>query len=344
MILNSFLDQITKSLVSLPVDRIPAPSLPLRWIYFTNGDVDFIDNVILFGFESNKLEPTFVAKVPRLAENGEMLQVEYDSLVYLWELLGKDAIHLLPKPILLTTLLEQPVLVITYLMGESLARISREGFWNKKEKVQSLAVEAAKSLLALNKRTSQPLTPSEQLPANFKFQTKADKFREIFSLSKSEETGLSELERIYRNAELKASHKVLVQGDFWHGNMIRGTTKGSLMLIDWQFAHWAVDVSIDYCLFLLAGAIAAAPYGPAEKRAQGARKILSQWQTNIIPVYMDTYGQPDDYILLPLRYGMLACCVEKAVRSLLDFGFSHPDDMMWQYLFSELLDWPYENE
>jgi hypothetical protein len=40
---------------------------------------------------------------------------------------------------------------------------------------------------------------------------------------------------------------------------------------------------------------------------------------------------------------MLLCCVEKAVRSALEFGYSHPDDLMWRSLFRELLQWPDES-
>jgi hypothetical protein len=29
--------------------------------------------------------------------------------------------------------------------------------------------------------------------------------------------------------------------------------------------------------------------------------------------------------------------VEKAVRSVLEFGYSHPDDLIWRYLYRELL-------
>jgi hypothetical protein len=48
-------------------------------------------------------------------------------------------------------------------------------------------------------------------------------------------------------------------------------------------------------------------------------------------------------VLLPEKYGMMLCCVEKSTRSALEFGYSHPDDLMWRYLFAELQSWPVEN-
>jgi hypothetical protein len=45
-------------------------------------------------------------------------------------------------------------------------------------------------------------------------------------------------------------------------------------------------------------------------------------------------------VLLPQKQGMLLCCMEKAVRSAREFGYSHPDDRLWRYLFAELQNWP----
>ncbi|HEX5941815.1 MAG TPA: hypothetical protein VFY66_06025, partial [Anaerolineales bacterium] len=74
-----------------------------------------------------------------------------------------------------------------------------------------------------------------------------------------------------------------------------------------------------------------------------AFSLLSGWRTDVIPDYLAAYGKPDHYLLLPQKYGMLLCCVEKAVRSALEFGYSHSDDRMWRYLFAELLKWPAES-
>jgi Ecdysteroid kinase-like family len=140
-----------------------------------------------------------------------------------------------------------------------------------------------------------------------------------------------------------AKHKVLIQGDFWHGNMIRDKQRGNLMFVDWQFARWSVDVSMDVYFFLLAGVLSATENEGVRQHAKDAFDLLNQWRKEIIPEYLFAYGVPESYVLLPQKYGMMICCVEKAVRSMLEFGYSHPDDLLWRYLFAELMNWPNEN-
>jgi hypothetical protein len=125
--------------------------------------------------------------------------------------------------------------------------------------------------------------------------------------------------------------------------MIRNKKHEKLMFVDWQFASWSVDVSMDVYFFLLAGALYATGNGPVEQRAKEAFSLLNGWRADVIPEYLSTYGKPDHYVLLPQKYGMLLCCVEKAVRSALEFGYSHSDDLLWRFLFAELLYWPVEN-
>jgi hypothetical protein len=165
----------------------------------------------------------------------------------------------------------------------------------------------------------------------------------LFKPSADEERALSELVNTVNERLKTASHKVLLQGDFWHGNMIRDKQRGTLMLVDWQFARWSADVSVDVFFFLLAGALSATGNGSVEDRARSAYQLLRAWHTDVIPAYLAAYGQPEQYLLLPQKYGMLLCCVEKAVRSALEFGYSHPDDLLWRSLFSELLNWPVEH-
>ena len=136
-----------------------------------------------------------------------------------------------------------------------------------------------------------------------------------------------------------ATHKVLIQGDFWHGNMIRDEARGKLLFVDWQFARWSVDVSMDIYFFLLAGALSATENGSVEQRVMEAFQLLMSWRANVIPEYLSAYGKPERYVLLPQREGMLMCCVEKAVRSALEFGYSHADDRLWRSLFAELVRW-----
>jgi hypothetical protein len=172
------------------------------------------------------------------------------------------------------------------------------------------------------------------------FQIKTDKFRELFQVNLEEEGVLSELASMVKKSVLEASHKVLIQGDFWHGNMMQDKKREKLMFIDWQFARWSVDVSMDVYFFLLAGALSASGEGPVDQRAKRAFHILSNWRADVIPEYLSAYGKPHGYVLLPQKYGMMLCCVEKAVRSALEFGYRHPDDLMWRYLFAELMNWP----
>ena len=110
--------------------------------------------------------------------------------------------------------------------------------------------------------------------------------------------------------------------------------------MDWQFAHWSGDVSMDLYLFILAAALSACPQGSQAERAHNAAQLLAIWRSQVIPAYLMAYGQPEGYLLLPPKLGMLAACVEKAVRPVLDFGYSHPDDRMWKSLYSEIVNWP----
>ncbi len=313
----------------------------LHWVLLSNGDADFHDNVIFFGFDNSHTDPLLVAKVPRLIENGWMLKAEYDHLVELWNCIGEDAVHYIPRPYAMTNLQERPVLIISYVPGESLTRLSRRSFWGKSKQVSALAKESARLLRHLNRLTESPIERGESLDS--RFPEKAAKFRELFQITPEEDRVLSDLAKTLDSSMAKASHKVLIQGDFWHGNMIRDEKQGKLMFVDWQFARWSVDVSLDVYFFLLAGALSATGNGPVEQRAKEAFDLLNRWRTNVIPEYLSTYGKPDYYVLLPQKYGMMLCCLEKAVRSTLDFGYSHSDDWLWRYLFAELLQWPVEN-
>ncbi|HUE99904.1 MAG TPA: aminoglycoside phosphotransferase family protein [Anaerolineales bacterium] len=335
--MNSFVDDLSTFALSLGERGQKLFSSPLHWMMLSNGDADFHDNVIFFGFSDSHNYPVLVAKVPRLVENGWMLKTEYDHLVELWNCIGEKASHYVPKPIALTTLQEWPVLMISFIPGESLTRLSRRSFWANSNQVTALAREAARSLRDLNRLTESPIAPGKSLAPDFS--EKADKFRELFQMTPAEDAVLSDLVKTVRGRAGAASHRVMLQGDFWHGNMIRDETSGALKLIDWQFARWSVDVSMDLYFFLLAGALFASGDGSVEQRASDAFGLLNNWRTKVIPEYLSTYGTPDHYVLLPQKEGMMMCCVEKAVRSALEFGYSHSDDLMWRYLFAELLNW-----
>jgi hypothetical protein len=281
-----------------------------------------------------------VAKVPRLIENGWMLKVEYDHLVELWGCIGEDAASYVPKPYAMTTLQDRPVFLLSYVSGESLTRLSPRSFWRNSRRILALAREVAHSLRNLNRLTESPIEQAG--PKDIRLPEIAAKFRDLFQISSEEERALAALIETVDLRTASASHKILLQGDFWHGNMIRDKKRRNLIFVDWQFARWSVDVSMDVYFFLLAGALSATEKETAERRAKDAFGLLKEWQKDIIPEYLFAYGVPEHYVLLPQKYGMILCCVEKAVRSALEFGYSHPDDLVWRYLFAELMDWSSE--
>jgi hypothetical protein len=339
--ITSFLDDLSSFVLMLTDGKKELFSSPLHWMILSNGDADFHDNVIFFGFDGSQAEPVLVAKVPRLVENGWMLKVEYDHLVELWNCIGEEATSYVPKPYAMTTLQKRPVLVLSFASGESLTRLSPRLFWRNSRQVSALAREAAQSLRNLNRLTERPIEQVESRDS--RFLEKAEKFKDLFQITGEEERALAALVETVASRADSASHKVLIQGDFWHGNMIREKKRGNLMFVDWQFARWSVDVSMDVYFFLLAGALSATGNEIVKQHAKNAFDLLNEWRKDIIPEYLFAYGVPEHYVLLPQKYGMMMCCVEKAVRSMLEFGYSHPDDLAWRYLFAELMNWQNEN-
>jgi hypothetical protein len=339
--MKSFLDELSTFALSFSEGEHQLFSPPFQWVGLANGDADFHDNVIFFGFAHEQADPVLVAKVPRLLQNGWMLKREYDHLVELWNCIGPEAAKYVPKPYAMTSLQERPVLMISYIPGESLTRLSRKSFWGDSAQVAALAREAARNLRELNRLTESPIDQDRAMASEFL--TKAGKFRELFELTPEEDVTLSALVQAVIEESNLASHKILLQGDFWHGNMIREEPRGILMFVDWQFARWSVDVSMDLYFFLLAGALSATGNEPARARAKMAYQLLSEWRANVIPQYLATYGSPEHYGLLPQKFGMLSCCVEKSIRSTQEFGYSHTDDLLWRYLFAELQHWPMDD-
>jgi hypothetical protein len=339
--ITSFVDDLSSFALLLSDGNKELFSSPPHWTILSNGDADFHDNVIFFGFDNKTVEPVLVAKVPRLAENGWMLKMEYDHLIDLWSCIGENAISYVPKPYALATLQERTVLAISYISGESLTRLSPRSFWRNRRRVLGLAREAARSLRNLNRLTESPIQQSESKDS--RFLEKAEKFKGLFRITAEEERALAALVEMVDIRAAVASHKVLIQGDFWYGNMIRDKKRKTLMFVDWQFARWSVDVSMDVYFFLLTGALSATQNEDIEQQARDAFGLLNEWRKDIIPEYLFAYGVPEQYVLLPQKYGMMLCCVEKAVRPMLEFGYSHPDDLLWRSLFAELVKWPNEN-
>jgi aminoglycoside phosphotransferase (APT) family kinase protein len=337
----SFIDDLSAYVLSLCLkDRQPFSS-PFNWTILSNGGADYHDSIILFGFEGEKLIPSLVAKTPRLPENGWALQAEYDRLVDLWIFLGPEAALCLPQPIAMVTLRKQPVLIISYVHGESLLRMSKKVLWENPRRVLALAVDAARSLRDILDQTATSLAKGEQISSDFP--QKVDKFKELYSLTESENRVIADLLERLETVRARASHKVLIQGDFWHGNMIREAHHGHLMFVDWQYSRWVTDVSLDVYLFLLAAALASVPKDSADEKVRGAVKILRNWQADIIPAYLAAFGKPTGYTLLPIKEGMLVCCIEKAVRASMDFGYHQADDQIWRFIFAEISSWQEES-
>jgi hypothetical protein len=311
---------------------------PLRWTLHTNGGADLNDNVIFLGFEQGKQNPSLVAKVPRLPSNNWVLKTEHERLSEIWHLLGEEAPRRLPEPVALAEINGQAALVISYVEGHGLIHSSRQGLWRDPARLLVLARDAAHSLRQIHERASTPLVASERTPSDLPLKIKS--FRKLFLPNADESRLLNELEQ----TELMqgATHKTLLQGDFWHGNLIRDAKHGELMLIDWQYARWDTNVSLDVYLFLLAGALANTPSRDAREKAHGAAELLKQWRAEVIPAYLKAYGVAYNFSLLPALYGMTQCCVEKATRAALDFGNNQSDAEAWRWLFAEL-DYMYLN-
>ncbi|MEW6401728.1 MAG: phosphotransferase [Chloroflexota bacterium] len=311
---------------------------PMRWMMAANGAADLNDSVIFFGFEWNASDPSLVVKAPRVPHNDWMLQIEYERLTELWNLLGSSAARCLPRPVAFTRFGTQSFLMLSYLEGESLTRAARGTLWRDIDHTKTLAIKAARSLRFLDDGTACRLEADDLALSDFR--SKAQKFQEMYELSEKEKRGLDDLVELVNQQYAQASHKILLQGDFWHGNMIRDEKHDELKFVDWQFSRWSVDASLDVYLFIMAGAFTVGRRQGGENVAKAVADRLSAWRSDLIPAYLEAYGRPESFVLLPLRYGMLSCCVEKTIRSEVEFGYRHPDDLVWRSLFTELLAWP----
>lgn len=307
----------------------------MSWVFNANGGTAYLDNVLRFGFKGSQKEPLHVTKISRILENAWMLEAEYSCLQTLWNCLGDLAPTMFPQPLDVEISERQAGLSLGYVPGRSLVDIRRSSFWEDPSTFTELALESAQVLRLIHDRSARSIqSQTEPAPG---FQVYANRFAQLFDLT-SEET--SALEALVHEVDARSKIpflEILLHGDFWHGNLIRGAEHGNLVVIDWQFGHWATDASFDVYLFLMAGALAAVPYGPVQDRAKAAAIQLEEWEHDLIPTYLEAYGQPEDWGLLPLLEGLLACCVEKAARSEIVFKTRHPDDVMWRTLFGELV-------
>ena len=330
--LPPLIDNLTTSLIAN--SRRPIKD-DLNWVMLSNGAADLNDNVIFFGFEGKGVEPSFVAKVPRLPSNGWIIQAEYERLVNVWNLLGDSAYLHLPEPIALFDIGRQRVLVISYVRGEGLLFSSKKRLWHDPAQVMELSLTVAHSLREMHDKAEKELAENERVPSDFL--QNLELFKQIYKPTEKESLTFVELASHFENRNGK--YKTLVHGDFWHGNIIRGSLHNTLIFVDWQHSRWSQDVSTDVYLFLMAGALATS-HGSPEERARSTVKVLMEWRQNILPAYLAAYGNVDRYSLLPARLGMLVCCVEKAVRSIRDFGYNQFDDLIWRNLLTELVNIP----
>lgn len=328
--MNSFLEELTVCVIEQAKHPLMAP---LRWILLSNGGADLNDNVIFLGFEHGRTEPSLTAKVPRLPQNTGVVCTEYDLLTDLWRLIGPNAARRLPEPIAIAVLGGHTVFFASYLQGEGLLQAAKRGLWRRPDRVLELALDAARCLRELNVGSATRLEEGESVPSDLA--RKIGVFRDLYNLADTESRSLVELERYYFSQS--AASKTIIQCDFWHGNLIRSVKYNQVMVFDWEFSRWSTDVSLDVYMFLLAGALWTSTNGSSDDRARTAVDSLRGWRAEIIPSYLKAYGDPEGYSLLPARYGMLLCCVEKATRTFIDFGYNQPSDADWRSLFAELV-------
>jgi hypothetical protein len=313
----------------------------ISWVLVSNGGTAYHDNVILFGSPTGQGKPSLVVKVCRIPVHGWTLRAEYEHLTTLWGILGPKAEQLLPRPIALLEHQKDIALVINYVEGSSLLFASRRDLWMHSGRLRDRFTRAAKVLRLIHEETAKLKRAAGSEKDGFN--RKAESFTSIFDLSDDELREVEELKELVASRMSETRAAVLIQGDFWHGNIIEGGETNNLTLVDWQFARWSPDASQDVYLYLLAGAVSAVPYGSPDQRAVAAVSLLERWRVDLIPAYLEAYGNPEDYMLLPLREGALACTIEMATRPQRAFNSHHEhDDALWRAMFAQMLTWPDE--
>ena len=304
----------------------------LTWLLFANGEPEAHNNVLLFGFPAGQGEPARVAKICRAPAYSQTIRNEYERLNELWRILGRDAAGLAPRPLALGRRGADLALLMSYCPGRQLLP-KPASFWQDEAQVQELWRQAASWLRAIHRRTAAASPPPSVQPD---FGAMADAFGNFFPLTPQEEKELAVLRETVAGAG--ADTAVLLQGDFWPGNVILRSGDAAFTLVDWQFSRWSGNASLDVYLFPLVCGVKAAPYSPPAERGAAAARILAKWQTTLLPSYLRHYGDVSGYTVLPPRAGMLAVCVEMAVRPYLTFGIWQEDALLWRALFTELSD------
>jgi Phosphotransferase enzyme family len=312
--------------------RDPFPSL--YWTLLANGDTFYFDNVVLLGTPVGDTKPIFVAKVCRLPAFDLTLNTEYKNIKTLWGIINGKISGVLPHPYILAKHGNDHILLTSFLDGESLLSILHQKPNAENEFYVKLARSAAETLRFFHDMSSTPTAPLNE--PGIRIEEKIRLFQQLFYLNPDETAYLDQLTKVFRENAVRSKQYVLLHGDFWQGNIIKQTDTGKLAVIDWQFSMWSPDASIDVYMYLLAGALASVPYNTEEKRAADTAHLLVEWQFDLIPNYLQAYGEVNGYGLLPVRDGMLLCCIEMATRTSFFFNTQYPNDWLWAKLFSGL--------
>lgn len=318
--------------------QIISNDLSLGWVLVSNGGTYEHDSVILFGILAEKTSsPEFVAKVTRLPLHSWILEIEYNSLSILWNCMGESFSEKhFPKPLGLLSYENQRALLISYLHGESMLKTSGASLWMDIENLSPFTLEIAEFLNRIFCSTITS-TSYENYPS-FEFSKRVEQFRMMYPLTDTHKRNIENILNKLNENLSNGNERVLLHGDFWHGNLIHEKKSKNLMVVDWQYARWSSDVSLDVYLFLLAGALAISHGSSLEEISQSLINVLHLWKDKIIPEYLRIFRCSKVYSLLPIKEGMLFCCIEKATRSKMDFGISQHDDMLWWHIFNEIID------
>lgn len=332
--MKSFIDNLTFNITNhLPKDKERLSDIT-NWIMFCNGLTAFEESLIFFGFKNQHSYPSLVAKVPRMPDSVWDAKSEYGRLVEYWNCLADKAYLIFPEPIALLNINGHAAMVTSFVEGESLTYTN---IVKDPKSFSAFSIAVAKLLHELINSTLIPLETDEKITTDF--DKKVAKFKSMYKLSTDELTIVDNLLiEVHSSANL-ATHKILVHGDFWHGNIIRNKHHESLMLIDFQYSQWTNNASLDVYLFLLAGSLSNIPDMAPEKRAQKAIDILSSWKTNIMAPYISVFETSENYTLLSPRSGLMFCCIEKAVRASIEAGYEREVDLVWRYMFYEISQW-----
>lgn len=332
--MKSFIDNLTFSISNyLPKGKEHFSDIK-SWVMFCNGLTDFEETMIFFGIKNNNSYPSLVAKVPRMLNSVWDAKAEYNHLIEYWNCLADNAYLHFPEPIALLSINGHPAMITSFVEGESLVY---NRIINDPKSFSIFSIAVAKLLHKLINYTISPLVEGEVVISDF--DNKATKFKTMYILSPSELLVLEDLLIEVQSSAKSATHKILVHGDFWHGNIIRNKRFDSLMLIDFQYSHWSNNASLDVYLFLLAGALNNVNDLDPAKRAQKASELLFSWKSNIIPSYLSVFELHETYTLFSLRSGLLFCCIEKAVRASIELGYERDLDLVWRYMFYEISQW-----